>query len=95
MSGFIRNNFIMSLNPVKVVKAEEAEEEAELVDPQQKLRESCNEDAKITNLRERYQGCNDRVNSRSRTAEICSEELFDYLHAVDNCVTKTLFSHLK
>lgn len=44
---------------------------------------------------EKYEGCNNRVNSRSKTTETCTEELFDYLHALDHCVTETLFSRLK
>ncbi|GLH03968.1 hypothetical protein R5R35_003802 [Gryllus longicercus] len=86
----------MSMDKViPVVKAEDAEEEEELVDPQQQLRDACNEHKNIQSLREKYETCNDRVNSRSRTTETCVEELFDYLHAVDHCVTKDLFSKLK
>lgn len=86
----------MSLDKIlPVVKAEDEPEEEELVDPQQTLRDSCNEEKKIQALREKYDTCNDRVNSRSKTTETCVEELFDYLHEVDHCVTKTLFSKLK
>ncbi|XP_060534422.1 cytochrome b-c1 complex subunit 6, mitochondrial [Cylas formicarius] len=75
------------------VRAQEADEE--LVDPQEVLREKCRESQHCKELAERYQICNDRVNSRSQTAETCTEELFDLLHAVDHCVTKDLFSKLK
>ncbi|PSN52930.1 Cytochrome b-c1 complex subunit 6 [Blattella germanica] len=84
----------LSMKPViPSVKAQDEEEE--LVDPQQTLREQCHEQKKCTSLHEKYMACNDRVSSRSKTTEICNEELFDYLHCVDACVTKTLFSHLK
>ncbi|XP_071448477.1 cytochrome b-c1 complex subunit 6, mitochondrial-like [Hetaerina americana] len=75
------------------VKAQEEEEE--LVDPQQMLRDECSAQKKCVTLQEKLTECNDRVNSRSRTAEICNEELFDYLHCVDACVSKRLFSFLK
>ncbi|CAH1107756.1 unnamed protein product [Psylliodes chrysocephalus] len=75
------------------VKAEEEEEE--LQDPQEVLREKCRETEHVEKLAEKYQACNERVLSRSQTTEICAEELFDMLHAIDHCVTKDLFSKLK
>ncbi|CAG9770795.1 unnamed protein product [Ceutorhynchus assimilis] len=72
-----------------------AQEEEEMVDPQQALREQCRGTKHCQDLAEKYQACNDRVNSRSQTAETCVEELFDLLHAVDHCVTKDLFKRLK
>ncbi|KAG5674002.1 hypothetical protein PVAND_003995 [Polypedilum vanderplanki] len=82
-------NFFRSLFPR--VKAEEEE----LVDPQTELRAKCAEDHHTAQLFARYQQCNDRVNSRTKTAETCTEELFDYLHHLDHCVAKTLMSRLK
>ncbi|XP_055687022.1 cytochrome b-c1 complex subunit 6, mitochondrial-like [Lutzomyia longipalpis] len=72
-----------------------AQDEEEIVDPQQVLREKCAQVPKIESLWGRYQECNDRVNSRTKTTENCQEELFDYLHELDHCVTHTLFSKLK
>ncbi|CAH2007523.1 unnamed protein product [Acanthoscelides obtectus] len=72
-----------------------AQEEEELVDPQDVLREKCRDTEHCKHLAEKYQACNDRVNSRSQTTETCVEELFDLLHAVDHCVTKDLMSKLK
>ncbi|XP_026473912.1 cytochrome b-c1 complex subunit 6, mitochondrial-like [Ctenocephalides felis] len=83
------------INIIPKVAAQEATEEEELVDPQQALREKCAEEHHPKSLFEKYQTCNDRVNSRTKTEETCSEELFDYLHALDHCVTKTLWSKLK
>jgi len=83
-------NFIQRLTTVKA-----QEEEEELVCPQQQLREQCRETKHCIDLAEKYQACNDRVNSRKETAETCSEELFDLLHAIDHCVTEKLFSRLK
>lgn len=79
--------------PVQVAKTQEAEEE--LVDPQTTLRASCSESSGVAPLKERYEACNDRVNSKSRTTETCVEEINDYFHALDTCVAKTLFSQLK
>lgn len=49
----------------------------------------------MESLFSKYTECNDRVNGRSRTTETCTEELFDYLHELDHCVSKTLWSKLK
>ncbi|KAG8238892.1 hypothetical protein J437_LFUL015177 [Ladona fulva] len=84
----------MAEKVIPSVKAQDEEEE-ELVDPQQTLREECAAQKTCMALQEKLTECNDRVNSRSRTAEICNEELFDYLHCVDACVSKRLFSFLK
>lgn len=79
-----------------VEEPEEAiEEDEELVDPQEVLREECREQPKVESLLGRYNDCNDRVNAKTQTTETCEEELFDYIHALDVCVSKTLFSKLK
>ncbi|XP_055375501.1 cytochrome b-c1 complex subunit 6, mitochondrial [Condylostylus longicornis] len=84
-----------SFIPIYSVKTQEAEEE-ELVDPQTALREKCNAEGKIEALYAKYQECNDRVNSRSKTTETCVEELFDYIHELDHCVAHhNLFSKIK
>ncbi|KAJ8913746.1 hypothetical protein NQ315_007463 [Exocentrus adspersus] len=77
------------------VKAQEEAEEEELQDAQQILRDKCKETEHALKLAEKYEACNERVRSRTRTTENCSEELFDLLHAIDHCVTKDLFSKLK
>ena len=70
------------------------EEEPELVDPQTVLREECK--AKHCEKYDvKLQTCNDRVNSRTQTAESCFEELLDLFHCVDHCVAKDLFKKLK
>ncbi|XP_062995488.1 cytochrome b-c1 complex subunit 6, mitochondrial [Elgaria multicarinata webbii] len=73
----------------------EEEEEAELVDPLTTVREQCEQSAECVKARERLEKCDDRVSSRSRTQEQCTEELFDFLHARDHCVAHKLFSKLK
>ncbi|KAH8032385.1 hypothetical protein HPB51_024514 [Rhipicephalus microplus] len=85
---------VVSMDKVKpVVKA--ADEEEELVDPLDTLREKCRAEAKCAGFGEKLQECNDRVNSRSQTLETCTEELFDFLHCVDHCASKDIFKHLK
>ncbi|XP_015593042.1 cytochrome b-c1 complex subunit 6, mitochondrial [Cephus cinctus] len=86
LQGFF-NRFVPS------VKADD--EEPELVDPQKVLREKCAQQPSCVSLQEKLNTCNDRVNSRTQTAETCLEELFDYVHCVDHCAAKTLFSKLK
>lgn len=79
---------------VPTVKADD-EEEAELVDPQKVLREECSLKPNCAKLQDKLTTCNDRVNSRKQTAETCLEEILDYVHCVDHCASKNLFSKLK
>ncbi|XP_076661054.1 ubiquinol-cytochrome c reductase 11 kDa subunit [Halictus rubicundus] len=88
-------SFLQSLlnRYIPTVKADDSEDE--LVDPQKVLREKCAAKADCSNLQQKLNTCNDRVNSRSNTEETCLEELIDYVECVDHCVSKTLFSKLK
>ncbi|KAK0183197.1 hypothetical protein PV327_001262 [Microctonus hyperodae] len=88
--SFIQN-FVARFVPI--VKADD--EEAELVDPQKVLRESCAEKPNCVKFHTRLTTCNDRVNSRKATEETCLEELIDYVSCVDHCVSHDLFSKLK
>jgi ubiquinol-cytochrome c reductase subunit 6 len=74
---------------------EEEEEEEDLVDPQDTLKDKCTNKPECMALKEKLDECNARVESRSRTTETCVEELIDFMHCVDHCVSKTLFSKLK
>ncbi|XP_067846157.1 cytochrome b-c1 complex subunit 6, mitochondrial [Heptranchias perlo] len=73
----------------------EDEEEEDLVDPITTIRDQCEQNEKCVALRSRLGTCEERVNSRSQTAETCTEELFDFLHARDQCVADNIFSKLK
>uniref|UniRef100_A0A2I2YVG7 Ubiquinol-cytochrome C reductase hinge domain-containing protein n=1 Tax=Gorilla gorilla gorilla TaxID=9595 RepID=A0A2I2YVG7_GORGO len=68
---------------------EEEEEEEELVDPLTTVREQCEQLEKCVKARERLELCDERVSSRSHTEEDCTEELFDFLHARDHCVSQS------
>ncbi|KAM7362752.1 ubiquinol-cytochrome c reductase 11 kDa subunit [Cochliomyia hominivorax] len=85
-------NFLSGLISMPVVRADDDEE---LVDPQTTLREQCKAKGNIEALYNKYQACNDRVNSRTKTTETCIEELFDYVTELDHCVAHSLFSKLK
>ncbi|XP_042876031.1 cytochrome b-c1 complex subunit 6, mitochondrial-like [Penaeus japonicus] len=74
---------------------EEEEEEEDLVDPMDGIKEACTNTKHCAELGEAYSSCNDRVSSRSKTEETCSEELFDLLHCIDHCMASSLFQKLK
>ncbi|XP_037537428.1 cytochrome b-c1 complex subunit 6, mitochondrial-like [Nematolebias whitei] len=74
---------------------EEEEEEEEMVDPLETVRAKCEQTAHCAHAKERLDACEARVNSRSRTTEECTEELFDFLHARDHCVAHKLFHKVK
>ena len=72
------------------------EEEEDIEDPQEIIREKCRETKKCASLRDKLNTCNERVLSRKRTEETCEEELFDFVHCVDHCVSQMLtpFAHV-
>ncbi|XP_037625377.1 cytochrome b-c1 complex subunit 6, mitochondrial isoform X2 [Sebastes umbrosus] len=74
---------------------EEEEEEEDLVDPLESMRQKCEETEHCVHTRERLENCETRVGSRSATTEECTEELFDFLHARDHCVSHKLFHSVK
>ena len=61
-----------------------------MVDPQDELKEKCGELPTCAKLREVLDTCNERVESRSNTTEDCNQELFDFVHCVDHCVSEVL-----
>ncbi|XP_035279772.1 cytochrome b-c1 complex subunit 6, mitochondrial-like [Anguilla anguilla] len=76
-------------------EGEEEEEEEDMVDPLDAIRQKCEQTEHCVHVRERLEACESRVNSRSRTEEDCTEELFDFLHARDHCVAHRLFNSVK
>ncbi|NXT57248.1 QCR6 protein, partial [Pluvianellus socialis] len=58
-----------------------------LQDPLTTIREHCEQTEQCAKARERLELCDARVSSRSQTEEQCTEELFDFLHARDHCVS--------
>lgn len=59
-------------------------------DPLEVVRQKCEEVEHCVHTRERLEECETRVGSRSSTEEDCTEELFDFLHARDHCVSLTI-----
>ena len=89
-------DFFSKMMQFPAVRAqEEAEEEAELVDPLTANREACAERESIAKLYEKYQACNDRVNAESKTTDTWMEERVDYIHELDHCATHGLWAKLK
>lgn len=61
-------------------------------DPIEAVRQKCEEAEHCVHTRGRLEECESRVGSRSATEEDCTEELFDFLHARDHCVSGTVVS---
>uniref|UniRef100_A0A3Q2YBR3 Ubiquinol-cytochrome C reductase hinge domain-containing protein n=1 Tax=Hippocampus comes TaxID=109280 RepID=A0A3Q2YBR3_HIPCM len=61
---------------------------AVLQDPLETMREKCAEIEHCVHTQARLEQCETRVNARSSTTEDCTEELFDFLHARDHCVSE-------
>merc|ERR1712126_51287 len=80
---------------VKAQSEDDEEEEEDLIDPRDAIKEKCTEGHGCPSFKEKLEECTNRVESKSRTAETCMEELFDFIHCVDHCVSESLFSHLK
>ncbi|KAE8743564.1 hypothetical protein FOCC_FOCC010811 [Frankliniella occidentalis] len=78
-----------------LVKAQAQAEDEDIVDPQETLKEKCRLKPKCVALKERLEECNNRVNSKKQTAETCAEEVYDWFHCVDHCVSHDLFKQLK
>ena len=56
-------------------------------DPQDSLKDECRKDNHCLNFKEELQRCTDRVTSKSKTTETCTQELFDLVHCIDHCVS--------
>eukprot|EP00054_Salpingoeca_dolichothecata_P036816 m.8773 g.8773 ORF g.8773 m.8773 type:complete len:88 (+) comp7058_c0_seq1:18-281(+) len=80
-------------NPPEEV--EEEEEEEELVDIREQIKEKCEGSKKCANYLKELQTCTERVEGKNNTEETCAQELLDFLHCVDHCISHELFDHLK
>eukprot|EP00047_Mylnosiga_fluctuans_P002822 m.226090 g.226090 ORF g.226090 m.226090 type:complete len:79 (-) comp11370_c0_seq1:63-299(-) len=69
-------------------------EEEEAVDPRIHVREHCTQ-SHCLGFSKEFNACQERVKSKAKTTETCTQELFQLLHCVDHCATKDLFKHLK
>ena len=57
------------------------------------MREACAQHKECAKLFEELEACNNRVNSKSNTEEICVQELFDFLECRDKCVSNISISY--
>ncbi|KAL1023155.1 hypothetical protein UPYG_G00037070 [Umbra pygmaea] len=73
----------------------EEEEEEDMVDPLDVVREKCAQAEHCVHTRAKLEDCEARVGSKSETAEDCTEELFDFLHARDHCAAHKVFHSVK
>ena len=69
------------------VQEQNEDEEEELEDPQQTLKNDCSKTKKCHYLNDLLLECNERVNSRVKTKETCEQELYDFVQCVDNWLT--------
>ncbi|XP_041694492.1 cytochrome b-c1 complex subunit 6, mitochondrial isoform X1 [Coregonus clupeaformis] len=79
---------------------DEEEEEEDMVvcidlDPLDTVRNKCAQAEHCIHTRAKLEDCESRVGSKSETAEDCTEELFDFLHARDHCVAHKVFHSVK
>ena len=52
------------------------------------IREGCEQKPEAVKYFQKLEECNSRVESKSHTEESCAEELYEYVHHVDHCVSK-------
>ncbi|RWS16928.1 cytochrome b-c1 complex subunit 6-like protein [Dinothrombium tinctorium] len=78
-----------------VKEANKSVQSEELIDPQSVIREQCK--ASLCNKYfKKLEFCNQRVNSgKAKANETCWEEVVDFVHCTDHCISRTLFSKLK
>ena len=53
----------------------------------EEIREKCSESPACAKLREVFETCEERVKNRSNTEENCAQELLDFIHCQDVCVS--------
>merc|ERR1712150_33685 len=90
----LKDELVVASDPQEDVEDEEEEEE-DLVDPQETLKENCMADSHCQAYQAEFERCNERVEARENTEETCAQELYDFMHCVDHCVSKSLFTKLK
>eukprot|EP01135_Chromosphaera_perkinsii_P009984 Nk52_evm19s1992 gene=Nk52_evmTU19s1992 len=71
-------------DPVEEV---EEEEEEDPEDHMPEVMENCGESHHCIGLKEELARCTERVEGKPGTAETCEQELIDFLHCVDHCVS--------
>ena len=54
------------------------------------IREACEAKPEAQKYFAKLEECNSRVESKKQTEETCAEELYDYVHKVDHCVSSEM-----
>ncbi|XKL64858.1 hypothetical protein PGB90_004944 [Kerria lacca] len=94
---FFKNIYGVSSSFIKVpvVKADDDDEEDELVDTFQALKIECRKKKEAAPLIQKLEECNLRVRSRKKTKETCEEEFHDLIHFLDHCAAREIFRYIK
>ncbi|GAA5833583.1 hypothetical protein JCM5353_000838 [Sporobolomyces roseus] len=77
--------------------AEEEEEEEEVEDQAEAIREACGQTKVCANFKHHFEECGERLAAGKTIVdgETCVEELFHYMHCVDDCAAPKIFAALK
>ncbi|XP_072023578.1 cytochrome b-c1 complex subunit 6, mitochondrial-like [Amphiura filiformis] len=86
---------IIENNPPEEEEEEEEEDEEDLEDPRDAIVEACQNGHHCESLKAVLDTCTERVNSKSKTEETCTQELFDFMHCVDHCSSEKIFAKVK
>ncbi|GAA5898772.1 cytochrome b-c1 complex subunit 6 family protein [Sporobolomyces salmoneus] len=81
----------------QVEEAEEEEEEEEVEDQGEAIREACGQTKVCANFKHHFEECGERLAAGKTIVdgETCVEELFHYMHCVDDCAAPKIFAALK
>ncbi|GAA5836711.1 hypothetical protein JCM3766R1_006998 [Sporobolomyces carnicolor] len=76
---------------------EEEEEEEEPEDQAEAIREACGQTKVCANFKHHFEECGERIAAGKTIVdgETCVEELFHYMHCVDDCAAPKIFAALK
>ncbi|GAA6058659.1 hypothetical protein JCM10212_004070 [Sporobolomyces blumeae] len=76
---------------------EEEEEEEEVEDQAEAIREACGQTKVCANFKHHFEECGERLAAGKTIVEgeTCVEELFHYMHCVDDCAAPKIFAALK
>merc|ERR1711894_661680 len=85
---------------VEASSTPDEEEEEDLVDPVDAIKSQCEDAQECEKTKEILKICTERVSNApppedDEDPETCEEELYDFLHCVDRCVSRSLFSKIK
>ncbi|GAA5938308.1 cytochrome b-c1 complex subunit 6 family protein [Sporobolomyces koalae] len=83
--------------PAEEPAEEEEEEEEEPEDQAEAIREACGQTKVCANFKHHFEECGERIAAGKTIVdgETCVEELFHYMHCVDDCAAPKIFAALK